>query len=308
MSESRRTRAAELLTFSKRLCVEIESHKNLVSESPIVQEVFEVIQKLKGKNPKIADLSLRIKDGSFKIIDTIDDSAKEDTNMPTIETVFTGMPTNRLWKRLKRAFSSNGPTTAERYAMQGVNLYFEQGKSYLVLGAPRSGKSTLLRMIASILPEDKHHEVGGSVMINKFGPKTEGIVWSNFIGYIDQIDRLHPYLTVKETCEFAWRCRSGGTHRTPLLEEGPEVDAEIERLDKALFTVMIVLRTMGLVRVQDTFVGDQETVRGVSGGEKKRVTVSEMMVGGYPIMCMDEISTGLDGKNAGESLRPPVDG
>jgi ABC-type multidrug transport system ATPase subunit len=43
-------------------------------------------------------------------------------------------------------------------------------------------------------------------------------------------------------------------------------------------------------------VGDQENVRGISGGEKKRVTVAEMLCVGSPIICCDEISTGLDGK------------
>ena len=51
---------------------------------------------------------------------------------------------------------------------------------------------------------------------------------------------------------------------------------------------------MGLTGVKDTFVGDHETVRGISGGERKRVTISEMAVGRFPIECMDEISTGLD--------------
>jgi ABC-type multidrug transport system ATPase subunit len=78
------------------------------------------------------------------------------------------------------------------------------------------------------------------------------------------------------------------------MGEGPEVQAEIEKLDKSQHTIMTVMQAMGLTRVKDTFVGDQQTVRGVSGGERKRVTVSEMSVGGYPFMCMDEISTGLD--------------
>jgi ABC-type thiamine transport system ATPase subunit len=56
------------------------------------------------------------------------------------------------------------------------------------------------------------------------------------------------------------------------------------------------LTGLGLARVQDTFVGDQDTVRGVSGGEKRRVTVAEMGVTQFPVLCADEISTGLDGK------------
>ena len=182
----------------------------------------------------------------------------------------------------------------DHYPMQGINLYLDQGKTYLVLGAPRSGKSSLLKMIAGILPEDKDHEVGGELTVNKISPKTKGVVWPNIVGYIDQIERLHPHLTVQETCDFAWQCRTGGTHRTPMIGDDAEVDATVKKMDEDNYKVMTVLDSMGLTRVKDTFVGDQQTVRGVSGGEKKRVTVSEMSVGNFPILCMDEISTGLD--------------
>lgn len=59
---------------------------------------------------------------------------------------------------------------------------------------------------------------------------------------------------------------------------------------------ILLIEGMGLARVRDTFVGDQSRVRGVSEGEKKRVTVAEMIAVGAPIICCDEISTGLDGK------------
>lgn len=114
-------------------------------------------------------------------------------------------------------------------------------------------------------------------------------------GYIDQIDRLHPFLTVLETCTFAWHCRSGGTHRKPFFGEGTEVDETVAKMDKEMYAVNRILDAMGLTRVKDTFVGDQTRVRGVSGGEKKRVTVAEMLAIAVPVLCCDEISTGLDG-------------
>ncbi|KAI8105725.1 hypothetical protein M9434_000307 [Picochlorum sp. BPE23] len=55
----------------------------------------------------------------------------------------------------------------------------------------------------------------------------------------------------------------------------------------------ITLHVLGLSNVVNTFVGD-ETLRGVSGGEKKRVTSAEVMVGSQWAIFMDEISTGLD--------------
>ncbi|KAK9907686.1 hypothetical protein WJX75_008105 [Coccomyxa subellipsoidea] len=55
----------------------------------------------------------------------------------------------------------------------------------------------------------------------------------------------------------------------------------------------ILMRTLGLSRVADTKVGNA-LVRGVSGGERKRVTSAEMLVGPKKVLLMDEISTGLD--------------
>lgn len=59
------------------------------------------------------------------------------------------------------------------------------------------------------------------------------------------------------------------------------------------FKVELVLRLLGLTHARDTVIGSA-MVRGVSGGERKRVTTGEMLVGNQRVMMMDEISTGLD--------------
>jgi len=97
-----------------------------------------------------------------------------------------------------------------------------------------------------------------------------------------------------ETLEFAFQSRYGGTHANPTMGDDPEIKKYVAKLDQDMFLVNGVLEGLGLTRVKDTFVGDQERVRGVSGGEKKRVTVGEMFCVGTPIVCCDEISTGLD--------------
>jgi ABC-type multidrug transport system ATPase subunit len=74
-----------------------------------------------------------------------------------------------------------------------------------------------------------------------------------------------------------------------------DVKEAVEKMDKDDWLVNAVMEGFGLARVKDTFVGDNTSVRGVSGGEKKRVTVAEMFCVETPVMCCDEISTGLDG-------------
>nr|GFA98364.1 pleiotropic drug resistance protein 1-like [Tanacetum cinerariifolium] len=53
------------------------------------------------------------------------------------------------------------------------------------------------------------------------------------------------------------------------------------------------LKLLGLDICADTMVGDQ-VKRGISGGQKKRMTTGEMIVGPSKVLLMDEISTGLD--------------
>lgn len=53
------------------------------------------------------------------------------------------------------------------------------------------------------------------------------------------------------------------------------------------------MQILGLEVCADTLVGD-EMIRGISGGQKKRVTTGEMLVGPARALFMDEISTGLD--------------
>ena len=55
--------------------------------------------------------------------------------------------------------------------------------------------------------------------------------------------------------------------------------------------VEYIIKILGLQRCADTVVGNA-MVRGVSGGEKKRVTTGEILVGGARVLLMDEISTG----------------
>ncbi|KAB2085662.1 hypothetical protein ES319_A05G414200v1 [Gossypium barbadense] len=126
--------------------------------------------------------------------------------------------------------------------------------------------------------------------------------------YISQHDLHHGEMTVRETLDFSGRCLGVGT-RYELLAElsrrekqaGIKPDPEIDAFMKA--TAMVgqktslgtdyVLKILGLDICSDIMVGD-DMRRGISGGQKKRVTTGEMLVGPAKALFMDEISTGLD--------------
>lgn len=140
-----------------------------------------------------------------------------------------------------------------------------------------------MKYIADNLRKDKDHVREGSVSLNGIPSDDPSTYWTSLVAFIDQIDRLHPYLTVKETLDFAWQCRYGGTHAKPYYDmSDPGVQKAIETMDKEDWIVNAVMEGFGLTRVKDTFVGDNVSVRGVSGGEKKRVTVAEMFCVGSP--------------------------
>lgn len=117
------------------------------------------------------------------------------------------------------------------------------------------------------------------------------VLSQNLVTYVDQLDQHHEYLTVRETLQYAFDCLRG-THRSPYIPQSSTNDPIIAEMDKNNFAVNIVLEALGLARVKDTYVGNDVSVRGVSGGERKRVTLGELLSVGAPVFCCDEISTG----------------
>ena len=100
-------------------------------------------------------------------------------------------------------------------------------------------------------------------------------------------------LTCYETLLFASMCKSRGKLSLDYHLLDDDERKIIEKMDKDVVAPNIVLAGLGLSEVKDTFVGST-TVRGVSGGQRRRVTVGEMLISRAPVLCGDEISTGLD--------------
>ncbi|TYI89718.1 hypothetical protein E1A91_D03G074600v1 [Gossypium mustelinum] len=174
----------------------------------------------------------------------------------------------------------------------------------LLLGPPSSGKTTLLLSLAGKLGKDL--KFAGRVTYNGHGMKE--FVPQRTSAYISQYDVHIGEMTVRETLAFSARCQGVGP-RYEMLKElsrrekeanikpDPDIDIYMKAAalegQKANVVTDYILKILGLEVCADTFVGD-EMRRGISGGQKKRVTTGEMLVGPARALFMDEISTGLD--------------
>ncbi|KAG7034516.1 ABC transporter G family member 34, partial [Cucurbita argyrosperma subsp. argyrosperma] len=196
------------------------------------------------------------------------------------------------------------PNKRKIQILKDISGVVKPSRMTLLLGPPSSGKTTLLRALAGKL-ENNLKEEG---RITYCGHEFKEFVPQRTSAYISQHDLHNWEMTVRETFDFSGRCQGVGT-RYEMLEElsrrekeagikpDPEIDAFMKAISVSgqrtnLFTDY-VLKIMGLDICADIIVGN-EMRRGISGGQRKRVTTGEMLVGPAKALFMDEISTGLD--------------
>eukprot|EP00644_Phytophthora_capsici_P007709 jgi/Phyca11/530299/estExt2_fgenesh1_pm.C_PHYCAscaffold_610001 len=171
-------------------------------------------------------------------------------------------------------------TLVTKHALHPMTGIIKPGSMTLILANPGAGKSTFLKAMAGKLRGSSKTEVGGEILYS--GLRGDEIDLVKLVGLVDQSDNHIPTLTVRETFKFADLCVNGRPQ-----------DQHEEMRDVAALRTELFLQILGLEGCADTVVGNA-LLRGVSGGERKRVTVGEVLVGGQSLFLCDEISTGLD--------------
>ncbi|KAG7388652.1 hypothetical protein PHYPSEUDO_011979 [Phytophthora pseudosyringae] len=213
-----------------------------------------------------------------------DDSSKQE--LPTLPNT------------VKKAFAGPKKRSVRKQILKNVSGVFKPGTITLLLGQPGSGKSALLKTLSARFPEAKNITVEGDISFNNVPRKQIRDRLPQFVAYTGQRDKHFAPLTVTETLEFAYQvCGGDITKRKEFIASLPNEKENFEALQatKAIFQHYpdVVIQQLGLQNCQDTIVGDA-MIRGVSGGERKRVTTGEMEFGMKFVSLMDEISTGLD--------------
>ncbi|TMW61662.1 hypothetical protein Poli38472_010725 [Pythium oligandrum] len=204
-----------------------------------------------------------------------------------------------LYNELKKSFVPGKANHVTKQILKDVSGVFKPGTMTLVLGQPGSGKSSLMKVLSGRFPESKHVKIEGEISYNSATSAEMKKRMPQFVSYVTQRDHHFATLTVKETLEFAHEC-CGGVHFSNRLEKlltkgSPEENKAALEASRAMLEHYpdVVIQQLGLDNCQNTVVGDA-MIRGVSGGERKRVTTGEMQFGTSLVTFMDEISTGLD--------------
>ncbi|PVI00139.1 hypothetical protein DM02DRAFT_709144 [Periconia macrospinosa] len=179
-----------------------------------------------------------------------------------------------------------GRGTEKIEILQSVDGLLRPGEQLCVLGPPGSGCSTLLKTIAS---ETHGFQVNPNSVLNYQGisAKDMGSAFKGEAIYTAEVDAHFSQLSVGDTLYFAARARA------PRQIAGVTPHQYAEHLRD------VVMAMLGISHTVNTRVGD-EFVRGVSGGERKRVTIAEATLSFAPLQCWDNSTRGLDSANAVE--------
>ncbi|KAJ4198467.1 Multidrug resistance protein [Fusarium solani] len=173
------------------------------------------------------------------------------------------------------------------HELEGV---VHSGEMLCVLGPPGSGCSTFLKTIAG---ETYGFHIESNSIINYQGihPKQMRSAFRGEAIYTAEVDHHFPHLTVGDTLNFAARARCPKN-----IPQGISRAEYVEHLRD------VAMAMFGISHTKNTRVGD-DFVRGVSGGERKRVTIAEASLSYSPLQCWDNSTRGLDSANAVEFCR-----
>ncbi|KAK9865807.1 hypothetical protein WJX84_001141 [Apatococcus fuscideae] len=272
------------------------------------QEALELFRKMKERRERV-NLPLSTVEVRFEKLTIAAPISVGSSGLPTITNAYRGMFDGflemiRLKKTVKRDFT----------ILDNVSGIIPPNRICLLLGPPGSGKSTLLEALAGKL---EHNNMSREGDITYNGRSLKEFIPERTAAYVTQYDNHMAELTVRETLDFSRRVQGAGSRGDNLealkeaekaagIEPDPHVAAfmkanTLEGKAESIHTEFI-LHILGLNVCADTLVGSQ-MIRGISGGQKKRVTTAEMISGPKRTLFMDEISTGLDSSTTFQIVR-----
>ena len=214
------------------------------------------------------------------------------------------MTSNAIRENTEAVASNNNRVDSESYEIiqtpynnQEVSLYWEDIRFQVgeleilkgvtgisrprevtaIMGSSGSGKTSLLSILSNQIFPNKKNIISGTIKLND--KLIKEVDFQSYVKYVMQQDILLPTLTPRESLRFAARLKVGGsTHSINQL-----VDELLEKLK--------------ISNVAENLIGN-EYIKGLSGGEKKRLCIGMEMVSDSPVLILDEPTSGLDSHTA----------
>lgn len=163
------------------------------------------------------------------------------------------------------------PSQPAKPILTSISGRVRPGEVLAILGASGAGKSTFLDILAR---RRKRGVVGGRATVN--GRMVPDGAFRAVCGFVDQEDTLMRTLTVYETVLYS-----------ALLRLPRDMSVEAKK-----YRVMETLTELGILSIKDSRIGDS-TTRGISGGEKRRVSIACELVTSPSILFLDEPTSGM---------------
>ncbi|KAJ5952972.1 uncharacterized protein N7479_011385 [Penicillium vulpinum] len=193
-------------------------------------------------------------------------------------------------KRLVSIVRNKKAECDRRTILHGFDGIVHSGELLLVLGRPGSGCSTFLKSLCGYLDgldidpvsEIQYKGIPFKAMMQKYRGE---------VVYNQETDHHFPNLTVGQTLEFAAHSRAPHNRGSNLSR-----DQYVKSI------VKVVMDTFGLSHAYNTNVGN-DYVPGVSGGERKRVSIAETVVSRASVVAWDNSTRGLDAATAVDFVR-----
>ena len=184
---------------------------------------------------------------------------------------------NRLlltWKGINYSVTAKGKSTK---ILKGLSGFAKPGELLAIMGTSGCGKTSLLNVLSNQIILHRGAELSGTVEINEESIKK--IDYTAFARYVLQQDILMASQTAREALIFAAVLKVGGKKEA--------IKAAVEQ----------ILTDLKLEKVADNLIGD-EFIKGLSGGEKKRVSIGIELIAEPSILILDEPTSGLDSVTA----------
>ncbi|XP_059620007.1 protein white [Phlebotomus argentipes] len=183
-----------------------------------------------------------------------------------------------VWSRWKHCFSgkTHQPMRTRKHLLKNVSGYARGGELLAILGSSGAGKTTLLNTLAFRSPSGIHVSSSAVRALNGI-PVTASELRAR-CAYVQQDDLFIGSLTAREHLIFQAMVR---------MDKNIPYRQKLERVDE-------VISELSLIKCQNTVIGIPGRIKGLSGGEKKRLSFASEALMDPPLLLCDEPTSGLD--------------